>query len=66
MVKINMDMPSSCFMCPIRAIAMDCVGETYYSCGFVKEPIRDGRTEHRHKDCPLEVLDDQESGEKTE
>ncbi len=59
MVKIDIEMPESCFKCPIRHITEDFLGDFVYLCGFIRDPIKEGRAEQRHPDCPLkEVSDD--------
>lgn len=52
-VKIDMDMPKSCYDCPIRILVQkyDEILDTS-TCAFLEQDVGDFMTE-RHEDCPL-------------
>lgn len=60
MVQIDIEMPQSCLECSIRTVQVDSLGDFYYSCGFIDEPIKEGRHNQRHKDCPLKEIEQAE------
>ena len=56
MIQIDMDMPVSCFYCPIQQRVLTLGGKCMCFCGLSKHELND--TAKRHESCPLiEVKD---------
>lgn len=58
MIQIDMDMPVSCFYCPIKQRILTLGGKCMCFCGLIKHELND--TTKRHESCPLVKVKDGE------
>ena len=57
MIGIDMEMPKSCFECPLKTIEMDFENEFYYYCPKIEQAIRGKKYDkQRFRKCPLKEV----------
>jgi len=62
MIQIDMEMPESCFKCPLKTIEMDFENEFYYYCPKIEQAIRGKKYDkQRFRKCPLKEVKEKQN-----